>query len=228
MSEEEIRQIYNAAQQALRGKGQKEDKQQPSSASATEKVAQKHHEDQRSEDRKKEKDDDPVDHVDTVDQHSDEKKEKNMIKDSTDIMEFFNNERDIQESRDKRTFVCHICRQKKDSKVKWAFSMFNALVMHSRNWHGHEDNDVDQDLYYHCTAFNCYEVFKNYEEQLDHRLSHDELYCRFCCKFVTTRLRTGEHERVCPENEEGYRQDEPPKKKSKGKKAAASKQKPGK
>ena len=98
--------------------------------------------------------------------------------------------------------------------------------MHTQNWHG-DSTDIDKDLYYRCTAFNCNEVFKSYEQQLDHRLNHDELYCRFCCKFCPTRLKTAEHERICPENQDRYVEvviAEPKEKpKQKGKKATVSK-----
>ena len=195
MLEGEIRKILNVAQQALNVEKKVKDQQ----SSATEKVAQKDQpDDQHSDNKKKEKEGRTQSGNNNETQHSEEKKEeeKDMIHDdAVDVMEFYNTERDREESKEKRLFVCHICHKNENKTIKWAFAIFNALVMHTQNWHM-DSTDVDKDLYYWCTAFNCHEVFKSYEQQLDHRLDHDELYCRFCRKFFPTHLKTGQHERI--------------------------------
>ena len=210
MSKDEIAQILHAVQQAIKMQEEKKDE---------EKVTQKKQDnedgkDQHNGDKKDEKQtqsgnndpvskDDKKDDENDEDQHINDKNQEtiNMISDATDVMELFNRQRDREESKEKRVFVCQKCYIKKEEiNGKWAFQTFNGLLVHSEKASEYCVKDIDKDLYYHCTAMNCTEVFRSYEDQLDHHLNHAELYCCFCCKFTMSRLQTFEHQLKCSHN----------------------------
>ena len=112
------------------------------------------------------------------------------------LREFFNLRDDRKNTVRCRRVVCHRCME--TGEEKWFFSLMKCLRMHYSVKESHKD-DVDKNLYYRCTALECRSIFLMYEEQLEHRLSHSELFCTFCGKFQYSHWHYKAHAKECPQ-----------------------------
>ena len=102
------------------------------------------------------------------------------LADLADIMEYFDQSADFERENKRRSYICFTCADDPDIK-KYFFIKQNLFKMHIEKYHETSLNHVDCSIYYPCNA--CREVFGTYDEQLQHRIEHYELYCFTCKKF---------------------------------------------
>ena len=86
------------------------------------------------------------------------------------------------------------------------------MFFHDESFDMHNDNHhktIDREMLKHyrrrsyiCNVNKCYLFFSSYEQQLDHRMCHPELYCKYCNQFIGSIKQVRDHIISCGAREE--------------------------
>ena len=112
----------------------------------------------------------------------------------------FTSEADIVTQEKNRVYVCLACYDKDipQSTIKSFFADERAFDVHIQLYSNEElEVELVKVKSYPCTLRNCNSFFAMYGTQLDHRLCHPELYCKFCKQFLGSSHLLANHMVAC-------------------------------
>ncbi|MCG8624228.1 MAG: hypothetical protein MJE68_19815, partial [Proteobacteria bacterium] len=122
------------------------------------------------------------------------------------VMKIFDGKADKEEQMSEQCFVCELCHDV-EGEIGKRYMFFHAesFDMHNDNHHKTTDRAILKHYKrksYICNVNKCYLFFSSYEQQLDHRMCHQELYCKYCNQFIGSIKKVRDHIISCGAREE--------------------------